>query len=131
MSANDVEKTAFRTHLGHYEFLVMPFGLTNAPATFQALMNQVFSKHLRKFILVFFDDILVYSPDTQSHKEHLNYTLDILRQNTLFAKRSKCSFAQDKVEYLGHIISAEGVSADPNKIAAMVSWPVPQNVKDF
>lgn len=129
MNSDDVSKTAFRTHVGHYEFLVMPFGLTNAPASFQALMNKVFSAHLRKFILVFFDDILVYSSDLSSHVKHLEVTLALLRQHTLFAKLSKCSFAQNKVEYLGHIITAEGVSADPSKIACMLKWPEPTTVK--
>lgn len=90
----------------------MPFGLTNAPTTFQAiLMNHVFfSQYLRKFILVFFDDILVYSPNMETHVQHLTITLSLLRDNTLFAKRSKCSFAQPRVEYPGHVISEEGVS---------------------
>lgn len=110
MHPPDVYKTTFRTYVGHYEFLVMPFGLTNAPTSFQALMNQVFSAHLRKFI--FFNDILIYSHDISSHVDHLTITLSLLRENTLYAKMSKCSFAQSQVEYLGHIIFVEGVSAD-------------------
>jgi hypothetical protein len=125
----DVPKTAFRTHEGHYEFLVMPFGLTNAPSTFQSLMNDIFRPYLRKFILVFFYDILVYSPTLQTHLQHLKLTLEILRGNQLFAKRSKCKFACSEIDYLGHIISAEGVKADSKKLSAMVEWPRPKSLK--
>ncbi|XP_026398913.1 uncharacterized protein LOC113294751 [Papaver somniferum] len=113
----DTYKTSFKTHHGHYEFMVMPFGLTNAPASFQALINDVFQPYLRKFILVFFDDILVYSPDMTSHLRHIEITLKTLQEQTLYAKLSKCTFGQPKIEYLGHIISGEGVTADPKKIS--------------
>jgi hypothetical protein len=128
---NDIPKTAFRTHEGHYEFLVMPFGLTNAPSTFQSLMNHVFRPYLKKFILVFFDDILVYSLDSQSHLGHLESTLSLLQQHQLFAKQSKCRFGCSEVDYLGHIVSDMGVKADPEKIKAMVQWPFPMNIKSL
>lgn len=125
----DIPKTPFRTHEGHYKFLVMPFGLTNAPSTFPSLMNHIFQPYLRKFILVFFDDILVYSKDMETHLIHLSLTLETLRQNSLFAKLFKCKFAWLEVEYLGHIVSAQGVCADPSKIKAMVEWPFPKTLK--
>ncbi|GAB2266100.1 hypothetical protein Dimus_037866 [Dionaea muscipula] len=125
----DTCKTAFRTHAGHYEFRAVPFGLTNAPAIFQSLMNEVFKPYLCQFILVFFDDILVYSPTAQTHEHHLKTTLQILRTNRLYAKLSKRSFGQEQVKYLGHIIDGSGVRTDPQKIEAMKNWPRPKNVK--
>ncbi|GKA15840.1 C2H2 and C2HC zinc fingers superfamily protein, putative isoform 1 [Tanacetum coccineum] len=110
----DIPKTAFRTHHGHFE--VMPFGLTNAPASFQSLMNEVFEPYLRKSVLVFFDDILVFSRSLEEHVKHLEEVLQVMMKHRLFAKMSKCSFAQRELEYLGHIISEKGVVADPKKI---------------
>lgn len=129
MKEEDIPKTAFRTHEGQYEYLVMPFGLTNAPSTFQALMNRVLQPFLRRFALVFFDDILIYSKDDVSHKEHLSLILQVLRDHQLVANKKKCTFGQHKLEYLGHLISGDGVSADPNKINDMLKWPIPKDVK--
>ena len=125
---NDVSKTAFRTRYDHYEFLVMPFGLTNAPAAFMDWMNRVFSLYLDKFVIVFIDGILVYSGGPEEHVEHLRTVLQILRERQLYAKFSKCQFWLDKVAFLGHVISAEGVSVDPQKIEAIVNWKPPTNV---
>ena len=129
MHADDIEKTAFRTHQGHFEFLVMPFGLTNAPATFQSLMNTVLRPYLHKFVLVFFDDILIYSPSWTSHLQHVKAVLTALREQQLRIKRSKCSFATSSVAYLGHIISADGVAMDPSKVEAVTSWPQPRSAR--
>ena len=129
MRKEDVHKTAFRTHDGHYEFLVMPFGLTNAPSTFQSLMNDVFRPYLRRFVLVFFDDILIFSPTLELHLQHLRTVLGLLLNHQLYAKRSKCVFGSSKVECLGHIIFGQGVSIDPKTIAAMMSWPSPTSIK--
>ncbi|MCH81226.1 retrotransposon protein [Trifolium medium] len=127
----DCYKTAFRTHHGHYEWLVMPFGLTNAPATFQSLMNRIFQNALRKFVLVFFYDILVYSPSWKCHLQHLEWVLQVLNHHELFAKLSKCSFGQKEVEYLGHLVSGSGVSMDANKVKDVLAWPKPTNVKQL
>ena len=109
----DVPKTAFRTRYGHYEFLVMPFSLTNALAAFMDLMNRVFQPYLNRFVIVFIDDILVYSGSPEEHSEHLRIVLQTLRERQLYAKLRKCQFWLDRVAFLGHVISAEGVSVVP------------------
>ena len=129
MKEEDISKIALKTHDGHYKFLVMPFGLTNAPSTFQSLMNDVFRPYLRRFTLVFFDDILVFSPTLELHLQHLRSVLELLQQHQLYAKKSKCAFGCSKVEYLRHIIFGQGVSIDPRKIAAMEAWLIPTSLK--
>ena len=108
----------------------MPFGLTNAPAAFMDLMNKVFSPYLDKFVIVFIDDILVYSGSSEEHAEHLQTVLQILRERQLYTKFSKCQFWLDKVAFLCHVISAEGISVDPQKIEAIVNWKPPTNVSE-
>ncbi|XP_050379620.1 uncharacterized protein LOC126796952 [Argentina anserina] len=131
MCEADIPKTAFRTHSGHYEFLVMPFGLTNAPSTFQVVMNDVLGDFLRKCALVFFDDILIYSASLEEHLQHLKLIFERLRQHSLKAKASKCSFGVKQVEYLGHVISAQGVAVDPSKIECIKIWPQPKTLKQL
>ena len=129
MRPANVHKTAFRTHDDFYEFLVMPFGLCNAPATFQALMNDVLRPFLRRFVLVFFDDILIYSKTWADHLRHIRAVLAELHRHVLFVKRSKCIFGSPSVTYLGHIISAQGVAMDPAKVQAIHDWPAPRSAR--
>lgn len=131
MNPADEHKTTFKTHNRHFEFRVLPFGLTSAPATFQGVMNDVLAKLLRRNVLVFVDDILVYSTSLEDHVSHLRQVFQILTDHQLKVKRSKCSFAQSKLAYLGHIISANGVATDDEKITAVRNWPVPTSVKEL
>lgn len=123
-------KTAFQTHLGHYEFTVMPFGLTGAPGTFQGSMNSTLAPGLRKFVLVFFDNILVYSKSWEDHIHHLALVFQWLSNDQWQLKFSKCKFGQQSISYLGHVISATGLATDPTKIQAIQNWPVPTCDKD-
>ncbi|KAJ9541044.1 hypothetical protein OSB04_027550 [Centaurea solstitialis] len=126
----DIPKTAFRTRYGHYEFIVMPFGLSNAPAVFMDLMNRTFKDHLDEFIIVFIDDILVYSKSKEDHEAHLRITLETLQSKKLYAKFSKCEFWLEQVAFLGHIISGEGIKVDPAKVESISNWPKPKNVSE-
>jgi transposase InsO family protein len=131
IAEEDIPKTAFSTRYGHYEYRVMPFGLTNAPASFQALMNHIFGDELDQHVVVFLDDILVYSRTFSEHLEHVRLALERLRQNKLHAKLSKCEFGKTSVVFVGHVISDQGISADPTKTAALRNWPVPTNVQQL
>ena len=116
----DVPKTAFRTRYGHYEYLVMPFGVTNAPGVFMDYMNRIFHPYLDSFVVVFIDDILVYSKTKEEHEEHLRVVLQTLKDNRLYAKLSKCDFWLEEVSFLGHVISKGGIIVDPSKVEAVM-----------
>ncbi|GJT89866.1 putative reverse transcriptase domain-containing protein [Tanacetum coccineum] len=122
----DIPKTAFQTRYGHYEFQVMPFGLTNAPAVFMDLMNRVCKPYLDKFVIVFIDDILIYSKDEREHEEHLKAILELLKKEKLYAKFSKCEFWISKVQFLGHVIDSRGIHVDPAKIESIKDWASPK-----
>jgi hypothetical protein len=124
----DIQKTAFRTRYGHYEFLVMPFGLTNTPTIFVDLMNQVFRPYLDQYVVVFINDILVYSKSYLEHEQHLRVVLQTLRENRLYAKLDKCEFWLKEVVCLGHVISTEGIFMDPKKVEVVLKWERPTNV---
>ena len=125
-----VHKTTFRTRYGHYEFLVMPFGLTNAPAAFMDVMNRVFRPYVDRFIVVFIDDILLYSKDWEDQDTHLRVVLETLIKEQLYAKMSKCEFWLREVSFLGHIVSKEGIRVDPSKIEVFLEWKPPRNVTE-
>lgn len=129
MAPEDIHKTVFRTHEGLFEFVVMAFGSTNAPATFQALMNDVLRPFLRRFVLVFFDDILIYNSSWSDHLRHDKTVLEALRTHRLFLKRSRCSFGEESVAYLGHVITVDGIAMDSAKVLAVVDWPQPRSVR--
>ena len=123
----DIEKTAFRTRYGHYEFLVMSFGLTNAPAAFMDLMNRVCNPFLDKSVIVFIDDILIYSKSQEDHGRHLREVLEVLKKEKLYAKFSKCDFWIREVQFLGHVVNQEGIMVDPAKIKAVMKWEQPKS----
>ncbi|KAJ9536428.1 hypothetical protein OSB04_un000386 [Centaurea solstitialis] len=122
----DIAKTAFRTRYGHFEFLVMPFGLTNAPAVFMDLMNRVCRPYLDKFVIVFIDDILIYSQSKEDHEHHLRLILELLKAEKLYAKFSKCEFWIREVHFLGHVVNKEGIHVDPAKVEAVKKWEAPK-----
>jgi len=126
-----IPKTAFRTRYGHFEYLVLPFGLTNAPATFMTLMNSVFGSLLDKCVLIYIDDILIFSRTREQHLKDLRVVLEILRTHQLYAKLSKCEFMVDSVEFLGHIVSDQGISVDPHKVESVKKWPAPKNTSEL
>ena len=128
VAESSIPKTAFRTRYGHFEFLVMPFGLTNAPAAFMSLMNKTFQSYLDQFVIVFIDDIMIYSSSKEEHEKHLRVALQILREKQLYAKFSKCEFWMEEIAFLGHIVSREGVKPDPSKIKAIQEWEPPRNM---
>jgi hypothetical protein len=126
LRAGEEPKTAFQTHSTQYEFHVMAFGLSGAPATFLKAMNTTLYPFLRKCVLVFFDDILIFSKTAKEHVHHLRLVLELLRRDKWQVKMSKCSFMQRQLRYLGHVISEAGVATDPDRVTAVQQWPTPQ-----
>ena len=124
----NIPKTVLRTRYGHFEFTVMPFGLTNAPAAFMDLMHRVFQPYLDQFVVVFADDIFIYSRSEEEHEDHLRVVLQLLRDHQLYAKFSKCKFWLTEVRFLGHVVSTSGVSVDPEKVEAVMSWERPKSI---
>jgi hypothetical protein len=124
----DIPKTAFTSRYGLYEFTVISFGLTNTPAYFMYFMNKVFMEYLDKFVVVFIDDILVFSRSGEEHEEHLRLVLQKLREHQLYAKFSKCDFWLKEVSFLGHIITDGGIAVDPSKVRDVLDWSPPKNV---
>ncbi|RVW18334.1 Retrovirus-related Pol polyprotein from transposon 17.6 [Vitis vinifera] len=124
----DIPKTAFRTRHGHYEFVVMPFGLTNAPAAFMDMMNRIYRPYLDHFVVVFADDILIYSKSREEYNHHLHMALQTLREPQLYAKLEKCDFWLQEIQFLGQMVSQEGISVDPTKVEVVTNWERPKNV---
>ena len=131
MKEEYIPKTTFITHEGNYELLVMPFGLTNAPSTFQGFMNSIFKPFLRKFVLVFFDYILIYRKYWEEHVQHVDMVLQLLKEEQLYEKPSKCFFGVKEVEYLSGIVSHEGVKVDLIKIESIMCWLIPKTLKNI
>ena len=123
----DIPKTMFRTWYGHFKLTVMPFGLTNAPVAFMDLMHRVFQPYLDQFVVVFVDDILIYSKYEEEHEDYLRVVLQVLRDHQLYAKFIKCEFWLTEVKFLGHVVSALGVLVDPEKVEAVISWERPKS----
>jgi hypothetical protein len=131
IKSEDIPKTAFVSRYGHHEYLVVRFGLTNALDIFMNLMNKIFTPYLDKFVIVFIDDILVYSKDKSEHAKHLKIVLQTLREHQLYVKFSKCEFWLDKVEFLGHVITKEGIAVNPSKVESVLEWKSPKNAKEI
>ena len=131
LQPSEEHKTAFSTHAGHYEFIVVPFGLSGAPGTFQGAMNVTLSPLQHKCVIVFFDDILVYSSSYEEHLQHLQQVLDLLAKDHWVVKLKKCQFAKQEIHYLGHVLSGGGIHTDPAKVTAVQEWPQPANVREL
>jgi hypothetical protein len=128
--AKDIPKTTFTTRYGLFEYLVMSFGLMNAPTHFMHLMNSIFMQELDKFVVVFIDNILIYSRSMEEHEEHLRIVLQRLREHQLYAKFRKCDFWIEEVPFLGHVVSPEGIAMDPGKVKEVLEWKSPTTVSE-
>jgi hypothetical protein len=127
----DIHKTAFNCQFGQFEFCVMPFGLSGAPGTFQRIMNNIFKEYINKFVMVYMDDILIYSPSLELHLNHLNQVLTTLKQNKFYLRIDKCAFGLKEIEYLGHIVNQNGIKPTQKKIKAVMDWPIPTNITEL
>jgi hypothetical protein len=130
ISEEDRPKTAFRTPFGHFQFKVLIEGLTNAPATFQTVMNSILHPYIRKFVVVYIDDILIFSKSEAEHRAHVRLVLEVLKRERFFVCKAKSSFAQSEIKYLGHIMDKQGIRPDPKKVEAVQTRPVPKSVHD-
>jgi hypothetical protein len=126
----DQWKTAFRTRYGHFEYTVMPFGLTNAPVVFQHLMNDIFREYMDEFVVVYLDDILIFSKDQETHDKHVRLALATLRKHGLYVKLEKCEFNKSSVVFFGYVISPDGIFMDKSKVETIQCWATPSSVKD-
>ena len=131
VKSEDIPKTAFRTRYGHYEYLVMPFGVTNAPGVFMDYMNRIFHPYLDSFVVAFIDNIVIYSKTKEEHERHLKIALQTLKDNKLYTKLSKCEFWLEEVSFLGHVISRKGITVDPSKVEAVISWERLKSVSEI
>jgi len=131
IAKGDEWKTAFCTRYGSFEWLVMPFGLSNAPSAFQRFMNDIFSDVLDIFVVIYLDDILIYSDNMDDHKKHVKEVLKRLRENQLYASPTKCVFHQDRIEFLGFVLGVDGLRMDESKTQTIQNWPTPRRVKDI
>jgi hypothetical protein len=130
ISKEDRPKTAFQTPSGHFQFKVLIEGLTNAPASFQTVMNSILHPYIRKFVVVYIDDILIFSKSEAEHQAHVRLVLEVLKRERFFVCKAKSSFAQSEIKYLGHIVDKQGIRLDPKKVKAVQTWPVPKNVHE-
>ena len=127
----DFEKTAFNTKYGQFEYLVMPMGLSNAPATFQTLMNGIFHEYIDRFLVIYMDDLLIFSKTREEHLQHIRAVLCKLRENELFVSPKKCQFMTEETEFLGLLVGRDGIRVNPEKVRAIEQWPTPTSLTEL